>query len=210
MEPPVPCCAYSCRRLLLALVWLLALAAPAGAQASSVVELPIDDLATSAELVFEGRVVGQRVEQGQHARDIYTLVTFEVLDVVAGRWAQPTIDLAFSGGRLGHLAMEVSDMRIPAVGEHGVYFVERLDRRQVNPLLGWTQGHFLVSASPGQRGIVRTAVGRPVFSIEARPSAVRRGLSTGTAPGVLTSPQIADEAPMDVETFKARLRELTR
>jgi hypothetical protein len=131
-------------------------------------------------------------------------VQFRVLDVIKGP-ALSQVSLVFSGGTAGGITVAVGEMQIPNLGEEGVYFVESLQRNQVNPLYGWQQGQFLVLQENGERR-VHTAARAPVYGIG--PAAARAGLelSSGTARGVQTRAPDASARPLSVEEFKTRLR----
>jgi len=77
------------------------------------------------------------------------------------------------GGRIGELTLEVSDMRMPEVGERGIYFVETLNEQQIHPLFGWQQGHYLVitNQQTGQEMVI------PIKQkdIKARSSMLQKG-----------------------------------
>jgi hypothetical protein len=112
--------------------------------ATSVREVSMDEMLQQSQVVFEGTVSAIEASQNTQKR-IHTYVTFEVTDIIKGEYHGNTITLRFLGGTVGDVTMEVSDMRLPQEGEHGIYFVESLERFQVNPLYGWSQGHFIVN-----------------------------------------------------------------
>ena len=72
---------------------------------------------------------------------IHTYVTFRVVDVIKGTHNRPEIILRFLGGTVVEISLDVSESTLPEFGQKGVYFVESLDRFQVNPLYGMDQGH---------------------------------------------------------------------
>lgn len=179
------------------------------ALATSVRAVDLTEMLEGAELVFEGRVVGHQVLRGLARRDIYTEVTFEVLDLVKGDYAGDTITLPFAGGAIGDERVIVSDMHPPAVGERGVYFVESLQRRQVHPLIGWDQGSFVVEAdAAGAGSVVMTRDRRKVYGVgvDQRLDTARARLSDGAAVGLRLHRRSDDEAAMTIEQFKRTLR----
>ncbi len=103
------------------------------------------------------------------------------------------------------VALRVSYLHIPELGEQGIYFVESLSRPLVNPLVGWHQGHYLVDREQGtSRSMVRTLDGKPVFGLEpAGAQGISRG---GGAAGVEVRPRKPLEMPMTPDDFKARIR----
>ncbi len=188
------------------LVLILALL-PGVLPASSVKRVDMAEIARDAQLVFEGRVIGTRVEQEPGSRTIHTWVRFEVLDVVKGNYSEPVIELFFLGGSRGDLTVTVSDMRIPALGEHGIYFVEDVERRLVNPLVGWAQGHFLVRYDRDlKRQIITTPDGRLVkdLDLSARQSG-KAEISHGVAHGVITAEAVERDL-INPAGFKSLIR----
>jgi hypothetical protein len=192
---------------------LLVCAGLQSAQASSVRAVGLDELLEAAELVFEGVVVGAQVRQGHHERDIYTEVTFEVLDVIKGAYADRFILLEFSGGTWNGETVAISDLHRPILGDRGIYFVETLGHRQVHPLYGWDQGHLRVDADArsGQEYIT-TRDRRPVYGVTSIRALGGRspGLSDGVALGLRLQPRAQDEAPMSCDAFKDTLRQMLK
>ena len=122
----------------LILAWLLAMPL----HASSVKSVSVAEVANNSALIFEGRVSASRVVQQPGSKAIHTLIRFEVLDVLNGEYAEPSIELSFLGGSMGVVTMRVTDLNRPRVGDRGIYFVENPARSQVNPFYGWDQGHY--------------------------------------------------------------------
>ncbi len=192
--------------------WLAALlmVLPPAAWSSSVVSLAFPEVVESAELVFEGRV--ESVESRQTGpRRIHTFVRFRVLDVVKGDHADGSLELRFLGGSVNGRRMRVTDMRLPEVGETGIYFVESMDRPLVHPLVGWSQGHFRVEPDAGGEQRVFTADRRPVAGRDVEPG---RGAAAPepsdhemTARGLNVMALNVPEAAMTASEFKALVRE---
>jgi hypothetical protein len=182
---------------------------PAIAGGSSLRQLDVDEITAASELIFEGRVISRKVTHEKDSRTLRTRVTFEVLEVIKGEYAEERLTLSFLGGQLDGLSLEVSDMRIPRVGEHGIYFVERLNQPMANPLVGWHQGHYLVKQQAATRAAVTTLDGQPVYGLEGMPTLWNRRLSrSGGARGVILQPVAGQSRPLTPEDFKQRLREL--
>ena len=146
-----------------ALTFLLVSACSLQTYASTVLEMSFQDVLDHAELVFEGRVSAVESRQEDDGM-IHTFVRFEVLDVLKGDTPDTVLELRFLGGTVGTQRLEITDMIMPEVGESGVYFVESLHVPQVNPLVGWAQGHFLIEPQGGgERGML-TAHHEPVLA----------------------------------------------
>jgi len=198
----------SLRALLIA--GALALAATPVA-ATSVLQFSFDELADHAALVIEGRVVSAESRVESPGGRIATYVRIAVLDRLKGPDVGAEIELRFAGGTVGDYTLEVSDMVMPVVGETGIYFVESLVTQQVNPLVGWSQGHFTERVDPqtGRRGIY-TPAARAVFGIStAATGAQQRQVlpGTGTARGVIVEEGLTPSPPaMSVADFKAEIR----
>jgi len=184
------------------------------AQASTVLEMSFQDVLDHAELVFEGRVMtveARRADDG----NIHTFVSFTVLDVLKGDDVGDALELRFLGGTVGTQQLQVTDMTLPQLGEMGVYFVESLNTPQVNPLVGWSQGHFLIEPQAGGEQAVLTANHEPVLSIEAAElaplTAALNTFSKGVAKGVVVQESavaLALSRPLTVEEFKRSVRAL--
>jgi hypothetical protein len=125
-------------------IWMALLLMPISyGNASSVLEVSLNEMLQQSQFVFEGTVTAIEARENSQKR-IHTYVTFEIKDIIKGKYHSNIITLSFLGGTVGDVTMAVSGMRLPQEGEHGIYFVESLERLQVNPLYGWSQGHFIV------------------------------------------------------------------
>ncbi len=101
------------------------------------------------------------------------------------------------------------------VEESGVYFVESLHASQVNPLVGWSQGHFLIEPQAGGEAGVLTAHHEPVLAVDAADAApvtaAMNTFSKGVAKGVVVQEALSAQAasrPLSVEEFKRSVRAL--
>lgn len=135
------------------------------AYTSTVLQVDMDDLIAQAKLIFEGEVISQQSRWNDNHSGIYTLITFRVDEVVKGEYNETTLSLQFSGGIVGNEGMNVSSMVYPALNEQGVYFVEDPDRDLVNPLVGWSQGHFLIEQDADGEQRILSASHRPVLAM---------------------------------------------
>ena len=183
--------------------------------ATTILGMNIDEVAQGAELIFEGEVVEHNVRENA-AGMIVTYVTFRIEELIKGEYDEPLLELKFTGGRLSGQIMEIKGLRIPSPNEEGIYFVESVDRNLVNPLLGWSQGHYLIYDQNGERK-VSTVNDRPVtdvLSTQSVPVALRRPVSvidgdTDPATGVVAPSGTLDpDQALTTESFKAKIRAL--
>lgn len=197
----------------LAMCLLLTFAVSPFLQASTVAQMDFAAVVTGAELIFQGRVLTAEARQ-QPGEMIKTWVRFAVVDVVKGDYLGDEIELSFLGGRLGDRQLEVTDMIIPQVGETGFYFVETLLNQQVNPLLGWDQGHFLIVEETNGESVVTTVHHEPLLALEpdssssvnARPMNILGGSVVGLGIGHPSTAASFLSQPVNAEVFKASIR----
>lgn len=186
---------------LLSLLWALP------ATSATVRQLGVADLVRDSQMIFHGQVVRKRAIAGERKGQIFTRVTFRVLEVVQGP-AVGTLELDFLGGTLNGRTLAISDMTVPGVGDEGVYFVEQLNHRQVNPLYGWWQGHFVVEKDAAGRKIMKTHALQPVYGLQAASSTDSHAISEGHAVGVTIQGVAAKRSPMTVDQFKSSVRRM--
>ncbi|MEM7432706.1 MAG: hypothetical protein AAF351_12340 [Pseudomonadota bacterium] len=179
------------------------------ASAATVLELGTEDLVNQSELIIHGQVTDRWTEYDDERDTVFTHVRIAVSDVVKGAVSSTHIELQFEGGTYGNRRVQVSGMNVPLLGEEGIYFVERPDRVQINPLYGWQQGHYVVRmAEDGQTPLVMTYDLRPVFGFRSATRGSNVFVSSGGAPlGIKTAPKDND-TPMTVGEFKSALRSL--
>jgi len=178
--------------------------------AASVRQVSMDEMLQQSQFVFEGNVVALESRENEQKR-IHTYATFEITDVIKGDYFGETITLSFLGGTVGEVTMAVSDMRVPELGEHGIYFVESLERSQVHPLYGWSQGHFLVEDNGTGTNLVMTNNKQPVIEmvngkINPNQDSVQ-ALSNGVARGLSLAQEKNDARGLTSGEFKKALRE---
>lgn len=182
--------------------------------ATTILGMDIDAMASDAELVFEGQVLEHNVQENA-AGIVVTYVTFQINDVIKGSYSDSYLELKFTGGTYQGQIVEVSGLRIPKLDEQGIYFVESVSEDLVNPLLGWSQGHFLIVDNNGDRKISTINL-RPVTDV-MRTGSIPRSIKrpqpmldgdVGAAIGIVTDagPFQFDQA-MTVEDFKTRIRQ---
>ena len=206
----------SAKRMAAALTCSLCLFAFSSASATTVLGLDIDKVVADAEFVFEGAVINSETRQDSNSGIISTYVTFQINDIIKGDYSGDSIELKFMGGVFNGKIVQISGMRIPEMAEQGVYFVESMSRDLINPLIGWSQGHFIIHDDNGTRRI-STAGNQPVIEVEAvsaiprsikKPQSVVEG-NTDIAAGVMTETSpIMIERALTVEDFKSRIADL--
>jgi len=115
--------------------------------ATTVIKKSFNRVAQESELIFEGRAISKETRPSPTSGMPFTYFVFEIIEVIKGNYPDQTIELGFMGGPQGDRILRVSDMRMPEVGERGIYFVKTLKEQHIHPLSGWHQGHYLVIAS---------------------------------------------------------------
>jgi len=186
------------------------------ASATTILGMDIDQLTADAEFIFEGEVILSESRQDSSSGIISTYITFNIIDVMKGDYDAAAIELKFMGGVFNGQDVQVSGLKIPELGEEGIYFVESTSRDVINPLLGWSQGHFIIVDDDGVRRM-STADLEPVTEVQSVtgiPAAIKKPKlliqdSGDTAAGVSTeaSPLMIRRA-LSVDEFKARIQDL--
>ena len=175
--------------------------------ATSVIEVTLEEMLQNSALVFEGRVVDVQVHENGN-RVIQTQITFEIDDVIKGEVQGSKITLGFLGGELAGRKLSVSAMQMPVLHERGIYFVESLQRNQVHPLYGWSQGRLRIEAGPAGTERVLTRSGRPVKGIEHTNGGRSGRVSNGVARGLILGDAAYVSTALDIREFKRLLRTL--
>jgi hypothetical protein len=139
----------------LALIAALVALAATPAAATSIKQFRLAELGDHASLIIEGQVIAAVAREDGLGGGIGTYVRIRIIDRLKGPDVGPEVELRFAGGTVGDQTLQLADMVIPKSGETGVYFVESLDAYQLNPLVGWSQGHFVEMTDPqtGLRGM---------------------------------------------------------
>ena len=167
--------------LLRAFLFVMSLAT--SAYGTTLISLSVNSLSEQAEFVFEGEVISVEAQRSGNRGMVNTYVTFHVIDILKGDAGATDIELKFLGGSLNGEVLEVNGSRLPRLGEHGIYFVESLSRDLINPLLGWSQGHYLIKTVAGIESMT-TVDAKPIIAIspaEADSDPQTSGVSTGAA-----------------------------
>lgn len=203
------------RWLLLISVLLMSLSL--SANATTVLQLSFEEVVDSAELIFEGRVTDvEAVQTGP--RSIHTKVTFEVISVIKGNYTDTGITLQFLGGDVDGRRLVVQGMQIPAQGDTGIFFVESLQETLIHPLVGWSQGHFLLETDASGEHRVLSADHAPVtgiaLAVEPQTGSATERVSdalpvledNGAALGVIVDYNVPAESAMSAEDFRGQLQ----
>ena len=177
--------------------------------ASSILEVDFHQVVNKAESIFEGEVVATSSEFSADG-NIYTFVDFLVLDVLSGDLnIGESITLRFTGGTVNGLTLNM-DSSIPDIGEHGVYFIESINTQLINPLYGWSQGHYRIQAD----GHIIAGDNRVVIGADenSRNNSSHLKLSTGIANGIITLPQQQVNTPplsppISLDEFKRLIKD---
>ena len=184
------------------------------ANASSIRQLGMNDMLATAELVFEGQVINSEARWNDDKTLIQTFITFTVSEVISGDYSQDSLELSFVGGRVGIDAMKAEGSRHPKVGEKGIYFITSVSRPLVNPLMGWSQGHFLLKQDESGNEYVMTDKNAHVMGIasESLTSSTQRfnssvSLSSGVARNVIVDKEPSSQG-MSALKFKQELKQL--
>ena len=172
----------------------------------AVLSVSLEHLSTESPLIFEGEVIGTASHFNANETSIHTYVTFRVVDVIKGTHSGPEIMLRFLGGTVGEIRLDVSESKLPELGEKGVYFVESLESFQVNPLYGMDQGHFLIFESAGRR-IMTTRNGLVITGLPPDYQPFGAGLSDGIARGLAVDESAAAASGVTVSQFKQVVRQ---
>lgn len=179
------------------------------AQATSILAISFEQLVGSSELAFEGRVLARRVVADGPADMVHTHVTFQLVQVLKGRYTGSTIVLSFMGGTIGGVTTGIAGVTPPEAGEHGIYFIESLTRRMMDPRYGIDQGHFLIrqdAATRTERVYSRSMQAIVGFVPNAKPS----GMSNGIAWGLVTAEVPRFDRVMTTSAFAQLVRDIAR
>ena len=207
-SPPLPAPAWI-RPLVVALILC---GSPDPVAATSVRQLTFAELCDHSDLVIEGRVVAAEARADGLGGGIGTYIRIDVLDRLKGPDVGAELELRFAGGTVAGHSLTISDLRIPEVGEVGIYFIESLGEHQINPLVGWSQGHFLELVDD-QTGLPRvfTPDKRAVLGIRSSASSLpQRQILSGN--GTALEVQVAaargpSQAAMSTLDFKNLVRQ---
>ena len=205
------------RRLIARLTFLLGLLWLPIGYGTTIQKLDIDEVVMEAELVFEGEVLTHEVRVDANSNLINTFVSFLVIDVIKGSNQIDIIELKFAGGTLNGETVRVNGLSIPQPGEQGIYFVESTSNGLINPLVGWSQGHFVIKESEGKRMVYTTNL-KPVVGIQSvssipltikRPNNILEG-HTAAAGILVDHDRQPRRQPLQVNQLKSEILEMIR
>jgi hypothetical protein len=183
---------------------------------ATISRVSIDDLVNKSELIFDGRVIAATPRMNERGY-IHTYIDFRVDDVLFGNTeVGNVITLRFSGGAVDGIALDVGVI-MPKLDEQGIYFVEAVKFGLINPLFGWSQGHFLISEDDS----VIAGNNKTIKSVTRESVTDNFQISKGVPFGVNTNAGVdrpAEESPlrntqnqtMHVDDFKSIIRDLKK
>jgi len=140
------------------------------AQATTIQKFTFAEMVELSALIIEGEVLS--ITPMQSGDLIISRVVFQVDDVLKGIDPGAYIELDFLGGQDQGKDIKVSGQDIPEVGERGFYFIESLDGHSVNPLVGWSQGHFRIHKGPKGEEYLETDIQQEVVDLTQNKNAV--------------------------------------
>lgn len=195
------------------LSFLLLLIVSAGVSASTIKQIGVSELIEQSELVFEGSVLSAESRWNDSKTLIKTFITFEVVEVISGEYGQPTLELSFIGGKVGNDYVEAQGLRQPQIGEKGIYFIGSTTQSMANPLVGWSQGQFLLEQDSSGNDIVMTDAHQPVIGLTEtvvnNTVTESSAISSGVARGVMVMEKVTRQQPvMTAVQFKQRLKNI--
>src|SRR6266699_4227276 len=123
-------------RVQIVVTMAMLLSARAGARATTLARLSLDQLAAAADAV--ARVRCTSVEARWENGEIWTVTSFDVVETLKG--ALPTrISVRLPGGRVGHLTAAVDGTPRFTGGEESIVFLEAFQRAGDFSVTGWGQ-----------------------------------------------------------------------
>ena len=194
------------------LLLLVSLIFNTNVSASTVKQVSFDELIEQSELVFEGNVVSAESRWNNSKKLIKTFITFEITEVISGDYQSDTLELSFIGGKIGDSYVEAQGLRQPKVGEKGIYFIQSTTQAMANPLVGWSQGQFLLEQDSTGNEIVMTDSHQPVIGLAEtvvdNQLVEASELSKGVAQGVMVMEKISTkQSIMTATDFKSKLKD---
>ncbi len=172
------------KRCLVVIGMILSTSIASNSFGAAVLQMSTEGVVDHAEAAFHGAVVERKSSWAANGNAIVTFVTFEVIEVLKGDLGSQ-VTLRFAGGTVDNLTQSFSGLRIPDVGQEGVYFVESLSRAQASPFVGWNQGHFRVQHVDGTARVL-TADMQSISYIDLTRQPAYQALNENRSSGIMT------------------------
>ena len=138
--------------------------------ATSIQKFTFEEMVELSALIVEAEVI--EVTTFTEKTLVHTSVLMALHDVLKGDDPGDYLELDFLGGETADLAVRVSGQDIPLAGEKGFYFIEDLSGNSVNPLIGWSQGHFrIITDAKGTQSLL-TDIQQEVMEITGNKNAI--------------------------------------
>ena len=132
--------------ILISFLVALSLISATESRAGVMEPLPIEQLATNAEVVVHGTVISKSVERDPEGR-IFTRVKLQITEVWKGAVKAEEFSIVHGGGRIGNVESRASIQVNYEIGEEVVAML-RLNHRREGVTLGLVQGKFSVETDP--------------------------------------------------------------
>lgn len=179
------------------------------ADASTILEVSTSELIVNSVLVFEGVVINKESKFTENNSSINTYIKFNIIQILKGDYTNSDLELRFAGGQVGDIKMKVSDSHLPSIGEHGIYFVESIENTLVNPLYGWSQGHFIIIKTANGQELITTPDNKIVNGITISSKQVPK-ISNGIAKGISIKQKNDNTPALTKDAFVEGLKVLIR
>jgi hypothetical protein len=114
---------------------------------TSVVQMDVPGLSQNANIILEGRVTNIRSAWNSTRDQIYTYVTVNVTEVIAGQAVTGPMELRFLGGAVDNIAMVIADSPSFVVGERVLLFLQN-EEQLYFPFVGMSQGKLFFRTDP--------------------------------------------------------------
>ena len=161
---------YTSFKLLITLSVKAILAISTSLYATTIQKFTFEEMVELSALIIEAEVL--EVSVMDEGNVVHTNVLLAVNDVLKGENPGDYLELNFLGGESDKIAVMVSGQDIPLKGEKGFYFIEDLERKSVNPLIGWSQGHLRIITDAKGYETLLTDVQQEVMEITDNKNAI--------------------------------------
>lgn len=188
------------RRLIAKAIGLCCLLAPVSAQATTILQVPFEQVVTASTVIFEGQVISKEVRT-LNSGQLMTFFTFQINELIKGDYKGTTIELGFLGGDDGDKNMQIQGLQMPKVSEKGIYFTEDPNELFINPLYGWHQGHYTIRKGVGGKEEVK----RTHSDVNKYQAQKQQAPSQSAAQGT-TADDSTKQTSQRLNTFKQRVR----